>query len=94
MFKLIGFIVVLAVLVIGYPYINDWYLGKSTPKETVVNIREQLGKDITPSGNTTSNQVSNKTSAESSAGKAKPEEETGPMDTEKAARELLKHAND
>jgi hypothetical protein len=43
MFKVIGFIVMLAVFFIGYPAINRWYSGEATPKETVEEVRNRVG---------------------------------------------------
>jgi hypothetical protein len=46
MFNLIGIIVVIIVLVIGFPSLKEWYSGVATPKETVDNIREKLGDSL------------------------------------------------
>ena len=39
MFKLIGIIVFVVVLVVGFPSLMRWYSGDATPKETVEEIR-------------------------------------------------------
>jgi len=46
MFKLIGLIVVVAVLVIGYPVLQRWYAGDTTPKEAVNEVRNKIGDAI------------------------------------------------
>ncbi len=50
MFKLIGFIVVLAVVVIGYPALNRWYAGESSPQETVEDVRNRVGSALITDG--------------------------------------------
>ena len=42
MFKLIGMIVFVVVLVVGYPALSRWYAGDATPKEAVDEIRGKL----------------------------------------------------
>ena len=50
MFKLIGFIVVLAVVVIGYPALSRWYAGESSPQETVEDVRNRVGSALITDG--------------------------------------------
>jgi hypothetical protein len=50
MFKLIGIVVVVSILVIGFESIREWYSGDASPEEAVTEIRERVGKTI--SGNT------------------------------------------
>jgi len=46
MFKLIGFVVVVVVVVIGYPALSRWYAGESSPQETVEDVRNRLGSAL------------------------------------------------
>lgn len=46
MFKLIGIIVFVVVLVVGYPALSRWYSGDATPKETVNEIRGKLSDTL------------------------------------------------
>lgn len=46
MFKLIGFVVVVVVVVIGYPALNRWYSGESSPQETVEDVRNRVGSAL------------------------------------------------
>ena len=46
MFKLIGMIVFVVVLVVGYPALSRWYAGDATPKEAVDEIRGKLSDKL------------------------------------------------
>jgi hypothetical protein len=46
MFKLIGIIVVVAVLTIGFPALQRWYSGDATPRETVKQISDSVGQKL------------------------------------------------
>jgi hypothetical protein len=46
MFNFIGLIVVIIVLIVGFPALLDWYSGDATPKETVNNIRGRLSESL------------------------------------------------
>ena len=46
MFKLIGIIVFVVVLVVGFPSLMRWYSGDATPKETVEEIRGKLSDKL------------------------------------------------
>jgi hypothetical protein len=46
MFKLIGIIVFVVVLVVGYPALSRWYSGDATPKEAVDEIRGKLSEKL------------------------------------------------
>ena len=50
MFKLIGFIVVVVVAVIGYPALSRWYAGESSPQETVEDVRNRVGSALITDG--------------------------------------------
>ena len=50
MFKLIGFIVVLVVVIVGFPSLSSWYTGQSSPKETVEDVRNRLGSALITDG--------------------------------------------
>ena len=93
MFKLIGIIVVVAALVIGYTSLQKWYEGRATPAETVVNLRDQFSAAIksksdekAASANTSQDETHSKTEEK--------ESDSSDFSTEKAARELIKHSNE
>ena len=46
MFKLIGFAVVVAVIVIGFPSLKLWYSGDATPQQTVNDVRNSVGQKL------------------------------------------------
>jgi hypothetical protein len=96
MFKLIGFIVVCAVLAVGYPSLQRWYLGDSTPKQTVDDIRLNLGSAINPNKVNTSDLGTQKNvvnqPVQADVKSQSQAEAQRPMDTESAARDLLKKA--
>ena len=50
MLKLIGFIVVVVVAVIGYPALSRWYAGESSPQETVEDLRNRVGSALITDG--------------------------------------------
>lgn len=50
MFKIIGFIVVAVVVVIGYPALSRWYSGESSPQETVEDVRNRVGAALITEG--------------------------------------------
>lgn len=50
MFKLIGFIVVVVVAVIGYPSLSKWYAGESSPQATVEDVRNRVGSALITDG--------------------------------------------
>lgn len=50
MLKIIGFIVVIAVILIGFGPLQKWYTGDATPQETVNEIRQRVGESV--AGNT------------------------------------------
>lgn len=97
MFKLIGIIVVCLVVFTGFSSLQKWYEGKSTPAETVVNLRDQVGNAITPTEKTSKKPNSdlnqeNEPIKESQNNNNK--EEASSFSTEDAARNLIKHAAD
>lgn len=90
MFRLIGFVVVIAVLFFGFSSLQKWYEGKSTPEETVNNIREELGGAIKPNSETESDSNSDNDIPKHENTK---NEDKAPenFSTEQAARNLLKN---
>lgn len=46
MFKLIGVIVFVSVIVIGYPSLKRWYSGEASPQETIHELRNSVGQKI------------------------------------------------
>lgn len=103
MFRIIGIIVVVAALVIGYTSLQKWYEGKATPAETVVNLRDQFSTAIKSKSDEKASSVN--TSQDETHGKAEEQDEThgkaeekesdsSAFSTEKAARELIKHSNE
>jgi len=96
MFRLIGIIVVIAVCIIAYSSIEKWYEGRATPSETVVNIRDQVGTALKPSQNHNSESLGDESNQKSNIQTTEAQEKPshGSSNTEDAARELIKHAND
>lgn len=99
MFKLIGVIVVLAIVFFGYSSLEKWYEGNATPQETVLNIRDQLGTAIKPNKDNNSadselgsDNTKNGNSSEDNINKANASPES--FSTEKAARELIRNEID
>jgi hypothetical protein len=63
MFRLIGIIVVLAIIFFGWDGISGWYRGEATPESAVNDIRRGIGSAITPSATSEAKGVvANKTS--------------------------------
>jgi len=46
MFKLIGIIVFVAVIVIGYPSLKRWYSGEASPEQTLQEMRNSVGPKL------------------------------------------------
>ena len=46
MFKLIGVIVFVSVVVIGYPSLKRWYSGEASPQETIHELRNSVGQKL------------------------------------------------
>jgi hypothetical protein len=100
MFKLIGIIVVLIIFFVGYPYIQEWYEGKVSPKEAVTGIREELGSVIKPDkikdgyqqkeGSVRTNDGLNQSNSTESNSNQSPQTQPSAYSTEDAARNLLK----
>jgi hypothetical protein len=44
MFKLIGIFVVVSVLVLSYDSFKRWFVGDSSPQETVTEVRRKVGE--------------------------------------------------
>ncbi len=62
MLKIIGFIVVVAVILIGFGPLQKWYTGDATPQETVNEIRQRVGESV--SGDSTSAETASGESTE------------------------------
>jgi hypothetical protein len=62
MFKLIGIIVFVVVLVVGYPALSLWYSGDATPKEAMDEIRGKLSDTLATDKNAQGKDDSNDTS--------------------------------
>lgn len=96
MFRLIGIIVVIAVCITAYSSIEKWYEGRATPAETVVNIRDQVGAALKPDSQDNhvsavpSTEINQHQADENNSAQTSSEE----FSTEKAARNLITHAND
>lgn len=65
MFKIIGVVVVIAVLLIGFGPLQKWYTGDATPQEAVNEIRQRVGESV--SGDTGSIEESAEESEENAA---------------------------
>jgi hypothetical protein len=48
MFRLIGWVVFIFVLIVGFRPLKAWYEGRATPDETVQKMRTDLGQAISP----------------------------------------------
>ena len=46
MLRLIGLVVVIVIIVLGWPQIHQWYEGRITPKQAVGEIRNKVGNEI------------------------------------------------
>lgn len=46
MLKVIGLVVVIAVIVLGLGPLQKWYTGDATPQETVNEIRQRVGESV------------------------------------------------
>lgn len=79
MFKLIGIIVVVAVVIIGFPALQRWYTGEATPQETVKDVRESVGQKLL------NDDSKGKSSGDQAAPAAAPKNET---DAERVLREM------
>jgi hypothetical protein len=88
MLKLIGFIVVMAVLFIGYPAFNSWYAGYSTPKETVEDVRNRVGTALITDGK--QNVKSEKPAEASTASSAKDDDSRDPTSADQMLKKMMK----
>jgi hypothetical protein len=50
MFKLIGIVVFVAVIVIDYPSLKRWYSGEASPEQTLQEMRNSVGQKLRYSG--------------------------------------------
>jgi hypothetical protein len=50
MLRLIGLVVVIVIIVLGWPQIHQWYEGRITGKQAVGEIRNTVGNKIIPNG--------------------------------------------
>jgi hypothetical protein len=46
MFKLIGIVVFVGVVFLGWPSFQKWYYGEATPQETVEQVRNKVGNAL------------------------------------------------
>lgn len=83
MFKLIGIIVFVVVLVVGFPSLMRWYSGDASPKETVDEIRGKLSDTLATDKNGRAKEEEGKSTEQTPANKdndtshaAPPEKET------------------
>ncbi|WVN41514.1 hypothetical protein AOB54_08520 [beta proteobacterium MWH-UniP1] len=88
MFRLIGVVVVVAVLYLGFGAIQKWYSGDATPQETVTEVRKRVGETL----------VGEKDAAKdpgASPGQAAPAPQSAPaqqkpLDTDDILRQLMR----
>ena len=94
MIKLIGYIVLIAVFVLGFPSLKRWYDGQSSPKEAVSEIRENMSQAIAPTGLSDSNtNTTTKAESPTSTKKSNPNgaEDRGAQNSgDDLARQVLK----
>jgi hypothetical protein len=81
MFKLIGMVVFVSVVVIGYPSLQRWYSGEASPEQTLNEMRNSVGQKLI-----IEEQGKAPPSAEKQNAVPPPSNET---DAEKALRKLL-----
>ncbi len=81
MFKLIGVIVFVSVMFIGYPSLKRWYSGEASPEETIHELRNNVGQKLMTEEPAQAGPAANK-----SAPAAAPIQET---EAEKALRRLV-----
>ena len=99
MFKLIGIIVFVVVLVVGFPSLMRWYSGDATPKETVEEIRgklsDTLATDKNGHGKNAAEDKSSSDSTDSASGKSgKSNESSQAVQPEKETDNLQKMINE
>lgn len=96
MFRLIGIIVVVAVVIISFSSLQKWYEGRATPAETITNIRDQVGTALKPTINNDGETYLDEVNQESSPEEIEPQKHfsSEEFSTEDAARELIKFSDD
>ena len=88
MFKLIGVVVVVCVLYLGYDSIKKWYVGDASPKEAVTEVRKKVGEKLVGDETepapkkTADNQAADKNASKQSQG--------GSLDTNEMIRDMMK----
>lgn len=83
MLRLIGLIVVVAVLYLGFGEIRSWYQGESTPQEMVDGVKQKVGESLVDT-----NGKSAATEGKSEATESKPA--AAPESTQDRLRNMLK----
>lgn len=93
MFRIIGIVVVLAVVFFGWDGLSSWYRGESTPASAVNEIRRGVGAAISPgeSASASRSSESRPAQANQSAGSAPAPKPSSPGDM---ASDLIKRAMD
>ncbi|MGF6727764.1 hypothetical protein P3T43_007156 [Paraburkholderia sp. GAS41] len=95
MFRLIGFVVVVFVLVVGFRPIKSLIEGTRTPSDALEQVRVSVGQTITPSVDTSAQQTSRAAGLSSGTDATEPQSagNSPSDDTEAIARRLLQKAN-
>ena len=88
MFKLIGLVVVAAVIFWGFDSIHKWYVGDVTPQEAVGEVRKVVGEKIMGS-EAASQSERQKPSAAPPAGQDA-SQPNKPLDTDEMLKKMMK----
>jgi hypothetical protein len=83
MLRLIGLMVVVAVLYLGFGEIRSWYQGESTPQEMVDGVKQKVGETLVDSNGKNAGENSK---SEAAASKPAP----APESTQDRLRNMLK----
>ena len=90
MFKLIGFIVVVAVVVIGYPALSRWYAGDSSPQETVEDVRNRVGSALITDGKPSGQSQQQQPSQPAPASGSQNDNSREPMNANQMIKNMMK----
>lgn len=93
MFRIIGFAVVVAVLVVGFGPLKDWYAGTMSPEDTVKEIRQRVGESVAGNSDNETTRDPRKARGEDTDVRDQPSEESEkkkPLSAEEMLQEMMK----
>lgn len=90
MFKLIGIVVVVAVLYLGFGAISKWYSGDATPQETVTEVRKRVGETLVGDKDAPKNSGDSSVARQPAAQPAQATPAQKPLDTDEMLRQMMK----